>query len=136
MTTKSSPNAPALHLRRKTLLAELSSLDQLRRGSITDQCIHAKRKDGSTVRCGPYPLLTCKRGNKTLSKRLSDPALVPLYRQQIAAMRQFESIVGQLVQIGEQLADLTLAQEAEKKTLDPTRTIGGGSPSARRSAKE
>ncbi len=115
MPTQSSPNAPALHSRRKALLTELSSLDQLRRGSITDQCFHVKRQNGSSARCGPYPLLTYKRGNKTFSKRLSDPALAPLYRQQIAAMRQFESIVGQLVEIGEQLADLTLAQETEKK---------------------
>jgi hypothetical protein len=47
---------------------------------------------------------------------LGDPQLVPLYRQQIQAMRQFEGVVDQLIRVGEQLSDLAVADVVQKKT--------------------
>jgi hypothetical protein len=98
------------------LLRQLSDLRELRRGSLTEQFLTVKHVDGSKVRRGPYPLLTRKEAKKTVSLRLKDPALVPLYRQQIQAMRQFESVVDQLVRVGEQLGDLAVAEVVQKKT--------------------
>jgi hypothetical protein len=92
-------------------------LPEIRRGSLTEQFLSVKRKDGSRVKRGPYPLLTRKQGRKTVSQRLTDPALVPLYRQQIQAMRQFETVVDGLVQVGEQLRDLAVAEVVQKKLL-------------------
>jgi hypothetical protein len=91
-------------------------LRELRRGSLTEQFLTVQHADGSKVRRGPYPLLTRKQAQKTVSMRLTDPALVPLYRQQIQAMRQFESLVEQLVRVGEQLSDLAVAEVVQKKT--------------------
>ena len=86
-----------------------------------------KRKDGSRVKRGPYPLLTRKHGQKTVSLRLTDPALVPLYRQQIQALRQFETVVDGLVRVGEQLSDLAVTEVVQKKTP-------GGTGASRRGA--
>lgn len=121
--TNPSQSPSSLELRRKSLLNELSSLDQIRRGSITEQCFLSKRKDGSTRRCGPYPLLTRKIGKKTVSQRLSDPGLLPIYRLQVANMRRFQSLMTQLVEIGEQLSDLAISEKSEKKTRGGTGTI-------------
>jgi hypothetical protein len=128
------PTLPASNLerQRQSLLQQLSALPQIRRGSLTEQHLMVKRKDGSQVKYGPYPLLTRKEGSKTVSERLTDPAVVPLYRQQIQAMRQFERVVGQLVQVGEQLSDLAVAQEAQKKTASPTGTERRGPSPGRR----
>ena len=91
-----------------------------------------KHADGSRVKRGPYPLLTRKDGNKTVSLRLGDPALVPLYRQQIQAMREFETVVEQLVRVSEQLSDLAVAQVVQKKTARRTGTNRrGASPGHR-----
>jgi len=76
-----------------------------------------KRQDGSRVKRGPYPLFTRKHGQKTVSLRLTDPALVPLYRRQIQAMRQFETVVDGLVRVGEQLSDLAVGEVVQKKLL-------------------
>jgi hypothetical protein len=65
-------------------------------------------------------LLTRKEAKKTVSLRIKDPALVPLYCQQIQAMRQFESVVDQLVRVGEQLGDLAVAEVVQKKTHGAT----------------
>src|SRR6516225_114548 len=107
---------PSLQQQRQQLLQQLSGLQELRRGSLTQQFLMVKRQDGSRVKRGPYPLFTRKHGQKTVSLRLTDPALVPLYRRQIQAMRQFETVVDGLVRVGEQLSDLAVAEVVQKKT--------------------
>ena len=117
---------PHLQHQRQQLLQQLSGLQELRRGSLTEQFLMVKRKDGSRVQRGPYPLLTRKHGPKTISRRLTDPNLVPLYRQQIQALRQFETVVDELVQVGEQLSDLAVAEVVQKKTPGGTGTSRRG----------
>jgi hypothetical protein len=113
---KNLPDYSNLEQHRLALLRQLSDLRELRRGSLTEQFLTVKHADGSKVRRGPYPLLTRKEAQKTVSLRLKGPALVPLYRKQIQAMRQFESVVDQLVRVGEQLGDLAVAEVVQKKT--------------------
>lgn len=127
-----SSDYPNLEHQRQALLQQLSSLQQLRRGSLTEQFLRGQRKDGSPVKRGPYPLLTRKEGQKTVSLRLTDPELVPLYRQQIQAMRQFETVVDRLVQVGEQLSDLAVNEVVQKKTAGGTGTNRRGASSGRR----
>ena len=113
---KPTSEFPNLEQQRQALLGQLSNLRELRRGSLTEQFLIVKHADGSKVRRGPYPLLTRKEASKTVSVRLTDPALIPLYRQQLKAMRQFEDVVDQLVRVGEQLGDLAVAEVVKKKT--------------------
>jgi hypothetical protein len=114
------PDYPKLEEQRQSLLRQLSTLRELRRGSLTEQFLTVKHADGSKLRRGPYPLLTRKEAGKTLSRRLTDPGLVPLYHLQIRAMRQFEDVVQQLVRVGEQLGDLAVAKMEQKKTSGGT----------------
>jgi hypothetical protein len=102
------------------LLRQLADLRELRRGSLTQQFFTLTHADGSKVKRGPYPLLTRKEAQKTISLRLTDPALVPLYRQQIQTMRQFERVVDQLVRVGEELGELAVAEVVQKKTAGGT----------------
>ncbi len=135
MKKPSSPY-PNLENRRPQLLRQLSDLRELRRGSLTEQFLMVKRKDGSRVRRGPYPLFTRKEAKKTVSVRLNDPALLPIYRQQIQSMRQFETIVSQLVRVGEELSELAVAEVVQKKTSGGTGTERRGSPSSRRAGRQ
>src|SRR5438445_112613 len=113
---KSSPDYSNLEQQRQALLRQLADLRELRRGSLTEQFLTVKHADGSKVKRGPYPLLTRKQENQTVSVRLTDPTLVALYRRQIQAMREFATVVGQLVRVGEQLSDLAVAEVVGKKT--------------------
>lgn len=105
-----------LEQQRQGLLRQLGQMRELRRGSLTEQFLTIKHADGSTVKHGPYPLLTRKEARKTVSVRLTDPILVPLYRRQIQTMREFERVVDQLVRVGEELGDLAVAEVVQKKT--------------------
>jgi hypothetical protein len=116
MPTSPKTQFSTLEIQRQALLDQLAHLQQIRRGSLTEQFLMVKRKDGSRVKRGPYPLLTKKVGANTVSQRLCDPTVCALYRRQIQAMRQFEDVVGQLVRIGEKLSDLAVAETVQKKT--------------------
>ena len=129
---KTSPDYSSLEHQRQGLLRQLADLRELRRGSLTEQFLTVKRSDGSKVRRGPYPLFTRKEAQKTVSVRLTDPTLVPLYRQQIRAMRQFENLMDQLVRLGEQLGDLAVAEVVQKKTPGGTGTNRRGASSGER----
>jgi hypothetical protein len=122
---------PRLEHQRQALLQQLSNLQELRRGSLTEQFLLVKHTDGSLIKRGPYPLLTRKEGKRTVSLRLTDPQLVPLYRQQIQALREFERIVNQLVRVGEQLSDLAVAEVVQKKTPGGTGANRGDASSGR-----
>ena len=131
MKIASSPSYANLEQQRQGLLRQLADLRELRRGSLTEQFLTVKHADGSRVKRGPYPLLTRKAANKTVSLRLTDPSLVPRYRQQIQAMRQFESVIDQLVRLGEELGDLAVAEVVQKKTSGGTGAKRRGSSSGR-----
>ena len=124
-----SPPSDYSHLeqQRQGLLGRLAALRELRRGSLTEQFLTVQHADGSKVKRGPYPLLTRKEAQKTVSVRLTDPALVPLYRRQIQTMREFAGVVDQLVRVGEELGDLAVAEAVQKKTP-------GGTGATRRGA--
>jgi hypothetical protein len=126
---------PNLEHQRQALLQQLAGLPQVRRGSLTEQFFQVKRRDGSQVKRGPYPLLTRKEGQKTVSRRLTDPELVPLYRQQIQAMRQFETVVDRLVSVGEQLSELAVNEVVQKKTAGGTGTNRRGASTGRRAGR-
>jgi hypothetical protein len=107
-----------LKAKRKRVLAELAGLEQIRRGTVVEQFVQTRHKDGSKVRRGPYPLYSFKEKGKTVSRRVTEPAQVEVYRQQIQAFRRFRELISQLVTIGEQLSDVALSEdESLKKTL-------------------
>jgi len=135
MKKPSSPY-PNLENQRQQLLRQLSDMRELRRGSLTQQFLMVKRKDGSRVKRGPYPLFTRKEAQKTVSVRLSDPALVPIYRQQIQTMREFETLISQLVRVGEEFSDLAVAELVQKKTSGGTGTDRRGPPSGQRAGRQ
>jgi hypothetical protein len=102
--------------RRKEILAELASLDQIRRGSLVQQYLTVTLRDGSKVKRGPYVLYSFKEGGKTVSKRLTDKQHIPLYKRQIENFRQFQRLTAELLSIGERLSALMMPMDEVKKT--------------------
>jgi hypothetical protein len=107
-----------LHARRRQLLSQIENLEQIRRGSITEQFVEATLKDGTKVRRGPYSLYSFKdKGGRTVSRRLSDPKEIAHYRSQIESFREFQQLTAELLSLGETLSDRAIDEvEAEKKT--------------------
>jgi len=118
-----STTTAQLHARRRQLLSQIEDLDQIRRGSITEQFVESVRQDGTKVRRGPYTLYSFKdKGGRTVSRRLSDPAQIARYRSQIDTFRQFQQSTAELLALGETLCDRALEEPAtEKKRRTSTR---------------
>src|SRR5258708_33593037 len=96
----------------------MESVNQTRRGSITEQYVASVLRDGSKVRRSPYVLYSFKdKGGRTVSRRLKDPAQIAHYRSQIEAFHQFQACTAQLLGLGEALSDLAVEDPtAVKKT--------------------
>ena len=117
----------ALQARRQLVLQQIEQIEQMRRGSLTEQFVEAVKADGSRSRRGPYPLYTYKDKNRTVSRRVSDPQVLPLYRDQIQAFRRFQELTAELTRLGEELSDLAIPQDSVKKnTGDRRRQRSGG----------
>jgi hypothetical protein len=118
MPNASAPSIAQLHTQRRALLDQIENLEQIRRGSITEQFVEAVHQDGTKVRRGPYVLYSYKdKGGRTVSRRLKDPQQIAHYRSQIAAFHQFQQCTAQLLRLGEVLSDRALEDaEGQKKT--------------------
>jgi hypothetical protein len=93
-----------LRRRRKEVLAELDTLERMRRGSVVDQYVDRAGRDGSRRRRGPYPLHTFKEKGKTVSRRLRSAEEAQRCREDIARFRRFRVLVQELVDVGEKLS--------------------------------
>jgi len=107
--------ADKLDQRKADILSQLAALGPMRKGTISEQVVHVTLKDGSSRRRGPYTLYTFKEHAKTVSRRLSDPRRIALYRQQIATFRRFQELTQELAKVSQSLADLEDAGEAGGK---------------------
>ena len=122
----------ALQARRQLVLRQIEQIEQMRRGSLTEQFVEAVKADGSRSRRGPYPLYTYKDKNRTVSRRVSDPQALPLYRDQILAFRRFQELTAELTRLGEELSDLAIPQgEVKKNRGDRRRQRPGGASAPR-----
>ena len=105
--------ADELIARRCQVMQELGRLEQIRRGSVVEQFVEKKLKDGTKVRRGPYVLYSFKKSAKTVSRRLSNKGEVRMYREQIAGFRRFQELTAELLELGEELSELAVKGDAE-----------------------
>ena len=109
-----------LEHKKQTLLQEIAALGPMRKGSVCQRMLPARRRDGSVRRRGPYTMYTYKKEGKTLGKHLSQAKDAELYRRQIETYRRFEQLSRELVEVSQRLADLEAAQEkGGKKNSKP-----------------
>jgi len=107
--------------RREEIIAQLSQLGPMRKGSLNEQYVDAILKDGSKHKRGPYTLYTFKEKDRTVSKRLRSGAQVERYRRQIAAFRSFQDLTRELALIGQRLADVEVRDEQEESKKNSKR---------------
>ena len=126
---------PDLESRRADLLGSLSSLGDLRPGSI----VAVMRRCGKpTCHCaqpedpghGPSLRLTHKRKGKTVTEALSTPAAVRKAEREVAEFRKFQEIRHEFVEVNEKICQLrpiedasTASQEKKRRTQSKRKSI-------------
>ena len=109
-----------LQARRTEILKELMGLDQMRRGSITQQVVESTDRKGERIRRGPYPLYSYKEKGRTISRRLKTEKEVETYRAQIENFRRFETLTRELRELGEKMCKA--AESSPEKKLRNSRS--------------
>ena len=95
---------------RQEMLAQISLIEEMRRGSVIRQFLKVKLKGKrNPTLSGPYPLFTFKQKGKTLSRRLHDLEEIRQLEQQVENYHIFQQICRRLVEIGE-----AICQEKER----------------------
>lgn len=97
--------------KRARVIEQIAGLGAMRMGTITEQMLPAKHKDGSVYRRGPYLTYTFKQGGKTCGKHLRNEEEAGLYRRQIDAYRRYQQLSAELVELSQRLADLEAGGE-------------------------
>lgn len=92
--------------RRAQIIEQIAALGPMRMGSINEQLLLYKQKDGAIRRRGPYLTCTFKQGGKTCGRHLRNQEEADLYRHQIEAFRRYQELSTELVQVSQTLADL------------------------------
>ncbi|MCX7012626.1 MAG: hypothetical protein NTW86_08695 [Candidatus Sumerlaeota bacterium] len=99
--------------RRAQILDQIAGLGPMRMGSIAEQHLPTRRKDGSVYRRGPHLTYTFKQGGRTRGKHLRNAQEAALYRRQIEAFRRRQTLSAELVQVSQRLANLEAAGKEE-----------------------
>lgn len=109
------PSFESLSRQRSDLLAQIADLGPMRPGTVCQQEVKYRAKDGTKKANGPYPILTCKEGGKTRTIRLRSTDEAEIAENQIANFRRFQRLTRELTRIGREMADLEMAARSEGK---------------------
>jgi hypothetical protein len=97
---------PKLRQTRAALLRDITSLEEMRRGSVVRQFFRVKRPSSpEPVFVGPYALFTCKKNGRTVGRRLHDPEEVRKLERQVENYHAFRRLCSRLVEVSEEICD-------------------------------
>ena len=102
-----------LSAQRNALLAQLKSIDRLRRGTLSRQ-VFTKEQDGRTVTQGPYFVLQGFQGGRKFSQRVPAPAAERV-QEQVDNFKQFQALADQCISLTDQITQLAEGLPDAKK---------------------
>lgn len=111
-------NRDHLLSQREAILAQMSQIDRLRRGTLSQQ-FFKKEQAGKTVKSGPYFVLQCFYKGRKCSERIPADA-APVVQQQVDNYRLFQKLADEFANLTEQLTQLEAqGPDAKKTSTDP-----------------
>jgi hypothetical protein len=102
-----------LETERQEILREMAAIRRMRRGTVNEQHLNTRQKDGTVVRNGPYYLYSRTERGRSFSQRISANK-VERYREETENCRRFKQLANRCVRVCEELANHNESQE--KKT--------------------
>jgi hypothetical protein len=105
---------------RQALLAQLQSIDRLRRGGLSRQ-VYSKKQAGPDRAQGPYFVLQGYHKGKKFSQRVP-AAQAEQVQQQVNNFKQFQDLADRCVTVTDQLTQLAATQTEGKKNSSRRRS--------------
>jgi len=98
---------------RLAIVHEMTSIQQMRRGTVNEQFFEIRHKDGSITTRGPYYLYSRTEKAKSFSRRIT-PEEVGRYHEETENCRRFKELSHRYVLVCEQLADASAEREKKR----------------------
>ena len=102
-----------LRSQRDAILDRMTTIDHLRRGSLSRQYFHA-RCDGRIIKSGPYFVLQCFFKGKKRSERIAESEAAEVEKQ-VENFRLFNTLAEEFVTLSDQITRLECSDDARKK---------------------
>ena len=99
---------------RQEILHEMAGIKQMRRGTVNEQIVKTRLKDGRVVENGPYALYSRTDKGVSFSQRLAE-ADVERYRQETDNCRRFKELANRCVLVCEKIADQDDGSQEKKR---------------------
>jgi hypothetical protein len=102
-----------LERQRQRLLSKIAEIDSMRKGSLCEQYINVKHKDGQTVKKGPYKILTTTGKNgKTKTKSIAKKD-IPFFENEVSRHKEYRKLTEEYSLICEQISDIKYSLNAD-----------------------
>jgi len=99
---------------RQEILHEMAGIKQMRRGTVNEQVVKTRLKDGRVVENGPYALYSRTEKGKSFSQRLAEED-VERYRVETENCRRFKELANRCVLVCEKIADQDDGSQKKKR---------------------
>jgi hypothetical protein len=99
-----------LETERQEILREMAGIRRMRRGTVNEQYLNTRRKDGTVVRNGPYYLYSRTEKGRSFSQRISANK-VERYQEETENCRRFKQLANRCGLVCEELANQNERQE-------------------------
>lgn len=119
------PNIPELRRQREEVLQKIQTIDRLRRGTLSEQ-FFTKKREGKTVRQGPYFVLQCYLKGCKCSERIPADHAEQI-RSDVANYQLFQELAEQFVKITDQITRWENGQTDAKKNSSHRRSAKNNS---------
>jgi len=91
-----------LETEKKHILHRMAQIESMRKGTISDQYIKTKLKDGSIKENGPYFILTSKnKDGKTVTESIPNESL-EFFKQEIENYKEFKELANKYEYLSEE----------------------------------
>jgi hypothetical protein len=104
-----------LEAERQAILHDMAGIARMRRGTVNEQHVKTRHKDGRVVENGPYYLYSRTEKGRSFSQRVT-AGEAERYREETENCRRFKELANRCVLVCEELADQE-GGSREKKRL-------------------
>ena len=100
---------------RQEILRDMAGIERMRRGTVSEQYVKTRQKDGSVIENGPYFLYSRTEKGRSVSQRITADVL-DRYRAETENCRRFKELANRCVLVCEGLAEQDEGSQEKKRS--------------------
>jgi len=103
-----------LEAERQEIIRDMAGIERMRRGTVSEQYVKTRQRDGSVIENGPYFLYSRTEKGRSVSQRITADDL-DQYRKETENCRRFKELANRCVVVCEGLAEQDDGSQEKKR---------------------